>query len=873
MRSLIFLSALALWLDLNAPAAPINTTLALPLNPPIQGFATTNAFPGLAFSSPLALVTPPGETNRLFVIEQPGRIVVITNLTQPNRTVFLDIAARIRSGGEEGLLGLAFDPNYASNGYFYIFYTANATTSAGTGLHDRLSRFQVSPDDSNRVLPDSEVPLLLQYDQAPNHNGGNIVFGPDGYLYVGLGDEGGANDSYQNSQRIDKDFFSGILRIDVHSRSGNLAPNSHPSVAGNYLVPADNPFVGAMEFNGLSVDPTKVRTEFWAVGLRNPWRFSFDPSTGTLYCADVGQDAREEVDIIVRGGNYGWNYVEGTIPGPRKAPAGFQSIAPILNYPHGTSTNQGKSITGGVVYRGQRISSLVGAYVFGDYVSGNIWSVRYDGTKAAPMEWLTRDSSISAFGTDPRNGDVLFCNLSSGTIKRLTHASDSTGTPLPPSLADTGAFVNLQTLEPAANIIPYDINVPFWSDNARKQRWFTLTKVGSAVSFNRTNNYGFPEGAIWVKHFDLELTNGVASSARRLETRFIVRNARGVYGVTYRWDNLQTNAYLVADAGFDETFTVWDQGVARFQTWHYPGRAECLACHTAAGGYALGFNTAQLNRTTQRAGAAVDQISALSDAGYFDVPVNDRATLPALAAANDTSTSLEYRVRSYLEANCAQCHQPGSAGVGYFDARTITSTAAAGLIDGPLNDAKSDPNNRVVSPGHPEFSMLLTRIANNGPGRMPPLATTVLDTQSIALLSAWITNDLPSYLSFSAWQSNHFESTNAPNAAPDADPDQDGFGNMWEYLAGGNPIQADRPWHFEISVQPVTSVATVTFPWLANRNFVVQTADALESPIQWRPLDVPANRPHYPAQTTTATIQDTFAPGTNKFYRVIMNAP
>lgn len=871
MRTRLFIFTLMFWLGLNAIATPVNTTLVLPSSLPVQGFATTNAFPGLTFKTPLGLVTPPGETSRLFVIEQEGRIVVITNLAKPDRTVFLDISARILSGGEEGLLGLAFDPAYASNGYFFIFYTANATTSAGTGLHDRLSRFQVSPDDPNRALPDSEVPLILQYDEASNHNGGQIAFGPDGYLYVGLGDEGGGNDSYQNSQRIDKDFFSGILRIDVHSLKDNPTPNPHPSVAGNYAVPLDNPFVGATEFNGQAVDPGKVRTEFWAVGLRNPWRFSFDPATGTLYCADVGQDAREEVDIIVRGGNYGWNYVEGNIPGPRTAPAGLSFIAPILDYTHGTDTNQGKSITGGVVYRGQRMASMVGAYVFGDYVSGNIWSIRYDGSKASPMEWLMRDSSISAFGVDPSNGDILFCNLSSGAIKRLTYGSDSSGTPLPPSLADTGAFADLQSLEPTQNITPYDINVPFWSDNARKQRWFALTKTGSTVGFNRTNHYAFPEGAMWVKHFDLELTNGVADSARRLETRFIVRNASGVYGVTYRWDDTQTNAYLVADAGLDETFTVWDQGVARQQVWHYPGRAECLACHTAAGGYALGFNTAQLNRSVQRGGVDVDQISALSDAGYFDVPVTDSMTLPALAAANDTTTSLEFRVRSYLEANCTQCHQPGSAGVGFFDARALTPTVAAGLIDGTLNDTRGDVNNRVISPGHPELSMLLTRISANGPGRMPPLATTVLDTQAIALVNEWITKDLAAYLSFGAWQSKYFGSTNAPDAAPDADPDKDGFGNMWEYLAGGDPMTADRPWHFEVSVQP--PVATVTFPWLANRSFEVQSADSLESEIQWSPVGNTRNRPLFPAQTFTNTIQDTFAPGTNRFYRVIMNTP
>ena len=307
-----------------------NSTLALPLEP--NQYATLDAFPGLHFDRPVALVSPPGDSNRLFIVEQFGRIQVITNLNSPNTTLFLDISDRVTSPyGEGGLLGLAFHPGYPTNRYFFLFYTLDTTTAAGTGFHDRLSRFEISPTDPNQALPDSEVPLITQLDEADNHNGGDLHFGPDGYLYVSLGDEGGFGGNYGNSQRIDKDFFSAILRIDVDQHAGSLPPNPHSASSTNYAVPADNPFVGATSFNSGTVDPNQVRTEFWAVGLRNPWRFSFDSLTGRLYCGDVGQGGREEIDLIVRGGNYGWNYREGTAPYSGSPPDGVTFVEPIVD--------------------------------------------------------------------------------------------------------------------------------------------------------------------------------------------------------------------------------------------------------------------------------------------------------------------------------------------------------------------------------------------------------------------------------------------------------------------------------------------------------------------------------------------------------------
>src|SRR4051812_45189908 len=361
-----------------------NASLKLPQNPATRGYTFQQQF-GHAFTAPVALVTPPGETNRLFIVEQNGRISLITNLTAATPTVltFLDIRTRVNFNGEQGLLGLAFHPNYKENGNFYVFYVTPGTR------YDRLSRFKVSDNNPDAADPNCEVIFISQLDDYSNHNAGDLHFGPDNYLYVSLGDEGDGGDTGRNSQRIDKDFFSGILRIDVDKRPENLPPTPHPAIPSgttNYFVPADNPFVGATSFNGIPLaDPSKVHTEFWAVGLRNPWRFSFDPTTGALWCGDVGQNIYEEVDIITKGGNYGWNFREGLHAYAGTPPAGFKGIDPVYEYPHGAGNN---CVIGGVVYRGNRISQLYGAYVFGDNGSGNIWSMRLNAQGKGVVERL-----------------------------------------------------------------------------------------------------------------------------------------------------------------------------------------------------------------------------------------------------------------------------------------------------------------------------------------------------------------------------------------------------------------------------------------------------------------------------------------------------
>jgi glucose/arabinose dehydrogenase/mono/diheme cytochrome c family protein len=751
----IMMNTVAAW------ASPLervaNSTLNMPAAPPVYGYQFTNAFPGATFINPMAIVSAPGDTNRLYIVERAGRIAVITNLAAPNRSIYLDISSKVVTTNDCALSGMAFHPGFATNGYFYVFYTGTDTTTAPDGtnrLHDILARYTAGSATTNSVPAATEQKLIRQRDRSGDHNAGDIHFGPDGYLYLALGDEGSPNaigyDYWTNSQSIDKNFFSGIVRLDVDQKPGNLTPNPHPAVvAGTYKIPADNPFVGATSFNGLVVNPATVRTEFWAVGMRNPFRFSFDDLTGLLYVADVGQSAFEEVNLVSKGGNYGWSFREGAHPTPgspfpRTIPPGFTNyIDPIFEYAWGTAATQGKSITGGLVYRGNRLSQLYGYYVFADYIINRVRVFKYDGTNVTDFQNIATLNSVVGFGTDPRNGDILAANIANGTIYRLAYDSTVTGTPLPPTLADTGAFTNLATLAPAPGVVAYDVNVPFWSDNAIKSRWFSLPDTNLTVAFSPADNWSFPTGTVWVKHFDLELTNGVPASAKRLETRLIVKNSGGVYGVTYRWGDSTTNATLVGEEGLDEPFIIRDSGggVVRTQTWHYPGRMECLTCHTPAGGWALGFNTPQLNRDHAYGGAVINQIQALNDAGYFSNRVSGVGSMLALASATNTSASIEFRVRSYLTANCVPCHQPGGVALqqANWDARITTPLSAANIVDGPLAKNFGNPTNRVVTLRSLTNSVMYSRVANLDDNHMPPLATSLVNIEAVQLLAEWIT--------------------------------------------------------------------------------------------------------------------------------------
>jgi hypothetical protein len=461
------------------------------------------------------------------------------------------------------------------------------------------------------------------------------------------------------------------------------------------------------------------------------------------------------------------------------------------------------------------------------------------------------------------------------TTLRLPLLPPEAVTDFPSTLADTGAFADLATLTPGPGLVPFELNVPLWSDGAHKTRWFYVPGT-SQIGFKREGPWQPPVGTIWVKHFELELTNGVAGSRRRLETRFLVRTEAGVYGVTYRWGQSLTNAVLLDANGMDEELEIREGDAFRKQVWHYPARWECLACHSRGAGYSLGFNSAQFNRDVPCPGGPLNQIRRLNELGYFNTNITSLHTLRALAHATNTAVSVEYRVRSYLAANCVHCHQPEGICPTLWNAVLTNSLAETHLVNGILANTLGDAENRVIKPGDPAHSVLLQRISTRGALKMPFLCTAVVDTQGVALITAWITNDLPRYRTLEEWCLANFGSVNLAAAAPGADPDADGAGNALEYLTGTDPQRGGDAWR--ISLRAASGRMQIGFPQIANRGFEVQWTTNLADPGSWQALDLPGNRPFFSAVNREFEVVDPgFTPSPEsalqKFYRVRVFEP
>ncbi len=704
-----------------------------PRQEPIVGFGLTNALGNLKFNQPVALASPPGETNRLFVVERLGRIMVVPDLTAPQAEVFLDLEdSTVAATGEAGLLGLAFHPEFARNGFFYVF-----RTTYDPDFRDKLSRFTVSDPQGNLVSTNSELTILSLPDVSDQHNAGDLHFGPDGYLYISTGEDGPLKDEEpEHFQAIDKGLFGGILRIDVDKRPGNLLPVARGDT-GNYLIPADNPFVGATNFNGWTIQPEEVRAEFFAVGMRNPFRFSIDEQTGQIYVGDVGEGLYEEINLITQGGNYGWPFYEANGAGPffKDRPEKEAFIEPYFQFGHGSSEFQGRAVIGGLVYRGGDLPGLNGKYIFGDHRSGHIWKLETSGANVQSV-WLTSEPGLSCFSVDPRDGELLVANVLSGRIQRMIYIEPQAALVFPQTISDSQLFRNGDLDQPTSGLFPYEVNVPFWSDHALKRRWFSMGDSETKIVSSATEPWVSPPGAFWVKHFDLETTLGDPQTAQRLETRVLVRNSEGVYGLSYRWDSQGKDATLVPAQGASQEITILDGGILRTQIWRFPGRQECKLCHTAVAGYALSFNTAQLNRTGGAAGVT-NQLDWLANHEFFTNSLTSPSSLPRLIPASETSWPVHYRVKSYLTANCSPCHQPDGGSRMLWDARLSTPLAHAGILDGQVVGPLR-PTDRIISPMSLTNSMLYFRVSDSGPAKMPPLASSVTDRAALALLEEWI---------------------------------------------------------------------------------------------------------------------------------------
>jgi len=841
---------------------------AIPLEPAAGPWVLEEAFPGLGYMPAIVgFAVPPGQTRRIVLLGMGGVAHEVSlgsggaggdPLTS---RVFLDLSQRVFFEQEAGLLGMAFHPGFQTNGWVFAYWSSTGRPGDPSPSFNRLSRFTVPPGGDGLPDPASEMVLFHQPDPGPNHNGGCLAFGPDGCLYLSVGD--GSLGENRVTQRLDAGFFGGILRLDVDRKPGNLRPN--PGFGVNpeaYSIPADNPFVGITryEVGGRVVwdgsNPSALRTEFFALGLRNPWQFSFDPLTGELWCNDVGFGSREEVNRIRPGGNYGWPAWEGTMS-TTDPPAPGMAL-PEFEYTHLSGRT---AITASRFYRGSQDPELDGTYLFADW-SGDIGVLRPGLPGEPEVEWIANLPGVIAFGADPRDGSLLLTS-GSGRIHRLVRLPVTERRPWPRRLSEAGLFADLRALVPRPGLIPYEVNAPFWSDHAIKRRWFALPGDDSIMGFDRDEPWTFPRGTIWVKHFDRPYFRP-STMLLRTETRVLVQTDSGVSGATYRWNDEGTDAELVPPEGANATFHAWTPAELTTQSWRFPSRGECLSCHTRAVGGPAGFNTAQLNRRTRHGVTIVSQLDAWSAAGCFEEPLVRTHQMPALVSPADESQDLEKRVRAYLDSNCSSCHRPGGLTRTPWDARIGTALDRMGLI-GVASSASPVAGARVlVDPGNPENSVLFQRVARLGEFHMPPLATSEIDGPAVDLLRRWILEALPARRGYDAWAAGWLPEPWDHLRSPILDPDGDGLDNFTEYLLGEGPLTPVRSWRPEIVRDGVR--LALRFERRAGRRFEVEWASEVGPTDRWARLEVEENDPRARSMDTQAMIP--LPDGPTRFYRV-----
>jgi glucose/arabinose dehydrogenase len=735
---------------------------------PNAAYDVTVAYTNLVFNLPLYLCAYPG-TNYMVVIEKNGVIRLFPNrqnaATAEVKT-FLDLTGKVFTTSDCGMTCIAFHPQFGQPGstnrdYVYVTYKWRPSPDLGANVdfsYYRLSRFTV-PDGTMAVDTNSEVILLQQFDQQEWHDSGCLMFGQDGYLYFGVGDEGGANDQYNVTQIMNQRLMSGIFRIDVNqnpatSHAIRMQPFHHPnlpagwpeSYSTNYFVPNDNPFVNVAATN---------LEEFYVLGCRNPYRFSQDPANGRIWEGDVGQDTREEVNIIQPGRNYQWAYMEGIVAGPKVKPATVFGIEqpPLWDYPH---ANGDGCIIGGYVYHGTNFPGLQNKYICCDNVSGHVWAVASASgtnldsvTQIATMPAGSVYGGTSSCGMDA-NGEVYFVKIGgvgAGQIFKLIPLVSPVPDPVTP-LSSLGVFTNLASLAIAPGFHGYTVNTPLWSDGALKTRWLGVPNDGvhdtpaEQVVFSPTNEWKFPSGTVFVKHFELPLNDTNAALTQRIETRLIVMDQNGsAYGLTYKWRADGSDADLLT-TGTNANYVITGAGgIQRTQTWTFPSRADCLVCHNPAAGFVLGVKTHQLNcpTTYPETGVTDNQLRALGHIGLLGTNFNEAQLgnyLKSFALTN-TSASLEVRARSYLDANCSQCHRPGGVRAN-FDARFVTPLAQQQLIYGPVFAYLTDTNDRVIVPRDLTHSVAYSRVNRVGDDQMPPLARNLVDSNAVLVISNWI---------------------------------------------------------------------------------------------------------------------------------------
>ncbi len=679
---------------------------------PPAPFSPVRVFPKLTFKEPTDLAFVPGSTLAL-VVEREG---IIHSFATDREALTASLVADFRDllGSGTHAFSIAFHPDFSSNRFVYV------TLFCPTNQAMRAARFTMSTGEFPKIDLASHHPIVDWV--AKGHNGGALKFGPDGFLYVSTGDGGAPAPPDPNKTGQDvSDLLSSILRVDV----------DHPGNGKNYGIPPGNPFVKT----------ANARPEVWAYGMRNPWKMNFDYRDGALWVGDVGWENWEMVFRIDHGGfNGGWSAMEGPMPVNTSWPRGPTPIEPPISYyPH----TEGASVTGGLVYHGNRFPRLRDSYVCGDWDTGTIWELRCEkGVITGRKEIAHSTSRIICFSEDNQH-ELFFMDYAGGGIYQLAPTErGNRAQEFPRKLSETGLFASTSGYRFSSGVVPYSIIAPAWNDFATKD--FAVAVPGELQIAGTSGHYTFPLNSVILRTFSMEMKRGDAASNRRLETQLLHFDGHGWNGYTYRWNEAQTDGDLVEKAGAEMPLVIQDAdapGGKREQTWRLYGRSECSRCHVNSRGFINAFIPEQLAKLTDTKGET--QYDILARAGLLEKSKVHAKSFP-LADPQDESAPLELRARSWMHSNCGHCHRPEAGGAVVMYLHGGTPLAKTFTVDHPTTRGTFGiAGAEIIAAGEPFRSVLLYRTLTTGSGRMPIVGSTIVDEQGVKLLRDWIKSLAP----------------------------------------------------------------------------------------------------------------------------------
>jgi putative heme-binding domain-containing protein len=721
---------------------------------PPPPYAAKQVFPAAKFFHPLLISRMPG-SELLCVGEQDGKIFTLNpKLRDAKPELFVDLKANYKqltpnpaAAGFESVYGLVFHPEYEKNRACFVCYTLKGKKGPKVGQFDpeknfpdgsRVSRFQVKVEDGKPTLDVSTEEVILTYLQG-GHNGGDLHFGPDGYLYISTGDSADPNppDPWKTGTDC-SDLLGSVLRIDINKKDEGK----------NYAIPKDNPFVGVTH-KGKPVCP-----EIWSYGFRNPWRMSFDRKTGDLWAGDVGWEQWEMVHKLSKGSNHGWSLTEGRQPiNSHLDPGPTPTITPpVIELDH----SQAASVNGGYVYRGKKFPEWEGRYIFSDYMTKRFWAATIRSDRCTELVDLIDPQIRSACFGEDNAGELYFADYDTGLIYTFEKNTQPKYDPkaFPTKLSGTGLFTAVKDHKLADGVYPFGVNVGAWADGATSERFVALPNKEAVKWHDERQKIGyvewlpfslvFPKDSVLGRTLTLELEPG---KTKRIETQLLHYDGAFWQAYTFAWNDDQTDAELVPADGTEKYLTVADKrvpGGKREQTWSFASRTQCLTCHTPWAEVTLAFNLEQLNKPV----GGKNQLATMCELGMIErfdkknkpkEPFTEANTakLPKHVDPHNAEANLNDRARSYLHVNCSHCHRNGGGGSVPFEL-TKGSDLKQVLDVKPTRGDFGIPDARIVTKGEPYCSTLLFRMTKFGKDRMPHIGSELPDPLGVKLIDQWI---------------------------------------------------------------------------------------------------------------------------------------